>query len=335
MRHWKIGTVALIIVALGAAFLVYYRCFNYETPPILQKPIASTRQAPDATSLDRIHHIFIIVEENHDWSTIYNSNEAPYINNTLLPQAAFANNYHNVPQDQPALHPSEPNYIMLEAGNVSFPDHTFSTDNDPSATNSTSSHDHLAYLLDRSGLTWKSYQESMPTGSCPITSSGEYAAKHDPFVFFQDVSGNPPNQQDTYCIANIRPFSELASDLATNNVANYSFITPNIIHDMHSGTLAQADTWLSQVVPTITNSSTFQKDGLLIIVWDEGSIGTTGNPPIGLILVSPFVKKGYSNSISYSSASVLKTAQETFHVSPLLGLAGTPAVNDLSDFLTK
>ena len=88
---------------------------------------------------------------------------------------------------------------------------------------------------------------------------------------------------------------------------------------MHDGTIAQADAWLSQIVPIITHSQVFQQDGALFITWDEGSTVNNDNNPIGMIMLSPFIKPGFTSNIAYSHFSYLKTIQEIFNVSPLLG----------------
>src|SRR3954467_6888548 len=62
--------------------------------------------------LDANSYVFIILMENHNWSDIKGSSSAPYINNTLLPEASHAEQYYN----PPGIHPSEPNYLWLEAG---------------------------------------------------------------------------------------------------------------------------------------------------------------------------------------------------------------------------
>ena len=59
--------------------------------------------------------VFLIVMENHNWTGtggVAGSAEAPYINKTLVPMAAVANNYFNPPGN----HPSLPNYLWMEAG---------------------------------------------------------------------------------------------------------------------------------------------------------------------------------------------------------------------------
>jgi hypothetical protein len=94
--------------------------------------------------------------------------------------------------------------------------------------------------------------------TCPLVSSGAYAAKHDPFVYFDDVTNTlDPNSEN--CIAHIRPFTEMANGLATGNVAVH-FITPNLCDDVHDrckpihNAIEQGGTWLSQNLPAILNS---------------------------------------------------------------------------------
>src|SRR5207248_1053920 len=82
--------------------------------------------ATDApTTGGSIQNVFVIMEENHSWSDIKGSASAPFINSTLLPMASHAENYFT----PPGIHPSEPNYVWLEAGdNLGI-----TTDDDPGA----------------------------------------------------------------------------------------------------------------------------------------------------------------------------------------------------------
>lgn len=327
------------IIAFSGYLYLHKDKTDSDIPKTLEKnTLKFTYPSPTPTLHNSINHVFVIVEENHSWSTILNNRDAAYINNTLLKQGAYASNYHNISPTLGELHPSELNYISIEGGLVKFPDHTFTTDNDPSVQNSTASTQHLVTLLEKKGYTWKSYQEGITGNNCPIQSSGNYAPKHNPFLYFHDVSGTPPNAANKYCQQHIRPFSELAEDIETNNLPNYVFITPNLDHDMHNGTIAQADTWLSQHVPTIINSAQFKKDGVLFITWDEGSEKqddkTERNDPIGMIVLSPFAKKNYTNTISYSHASLLKTIEDIFDLKPYLGLANDPQTKNLQDLFT-
>src|SRR5690242_19380710 len=155
--------------------------------------------------------------ENANWRDVRGSSSAPYLN-SLLPKAAHAEQYFS----PPGVHPSEPNYLWLEA----WTDFGVRDDDDPKVHHFKA--DHLSAQLDRAAIPWKAYQEGIAPGECPVKSHGWYAAKHDPFVFFEDVTGSR-----TFCTAHIRPLTELAQDLEAGKAARYNFITPDLCNDMH------------------------------------------------------------------------------------------------------
>ena len=304
---------------------------NATTPP---STFAKQGHGP-STSGNVSHTVFIIMMENHDWSQIKDNEDAPYLNTVLLPMAAYANQYYNPPK----LHPSEPNYLWLEAGT------NFSVTNDENPdVNHQSTTMHLVTLLKQKGISWKSYQEDISGTDCPLVNEGLYTPKHNPMIFFDDVTDtNNPNS--TYCIAHIRPFSELAVDLQNNTIARYNFITPNLCNDMHgdwlchfsngirisSNPIRDGDEWLANNVPNILSSQAYVNGGVLFIVWDEGTDeAASQDGPIGMIVLSPNAKGGgYSNTIHYTHSSLLRTVQEIFGVTPLLGDAAQ--ATDLSD----
>jgi hypothetical protein len=273
-----------------------------------------------AAGIDATSTVFIILMENHNWSSIKGSASAPYINNTLLPIASYTDQYYN----PPGIHPSEPNYLWLEAGTG------FGITNDsPPSTNHQSTTNHFVTQLKNAGISWKTYQEGISGSTCPTTDSGSYYVKHNPFAFFTDITGS-----STGCIAVMRPFTELSTDLDNKTVAHYNFITPNICNDMHdscppvSNPVQQGDTWLSLNVPKILQSDAYKNNGLLIITWDEGASSSDG--PIGMIVLSPLAKGGgYHNALHYTHSSTVRTLQKIFGVGPLLG--GAANALDLSD----
>src|SRR5579885_2639027 len=158
-------------------------------------PATVRAQTPDVTP----RTVFLILMENHNWSAIKDSPSAPYINNVLLPMGAHAEQYFN----PPGIHPSEPNYIWLEAGK----NYDILNDSDP-VVNHINTPDHLVKLLDDAGISWKTYLEGIDGTRCPIVSYGRYAAKHNPMVFFNDVTDNN-DPRSAKCIAHMRPYSEL------------------------------------------------------------------------------------------------------------------------------
>jgi len=281
-----------------------------------------------AQELPPIKTIFVIVMENHIWADIKGSPDAPFINSVMLQQASHCEDYNS----PPGLHPSLPNYLWLEAGtNFGIVD-----DNDPAADHQNSTN-HLAYLLELAGISWRTYQEDISGAYVPLTSTNLYAPRHNPFVYFDDVTGTN-NKYYSYGIAHIRPYEELWRDLTNNTVARYNFITPNVCHDMHDScyptynVIRQGDDWLASEVPKILASHAWQDQGALFLCWDESEQSATG--PLGMIVLAPSARgDGYFNRIHYTHSSTLRTFQEIFGVTPLLGDAAN--ANNLSDLFTQ
>ncbi len=302
--------------------------------------IVATADGNPPSALPKTHHIktvFVILMENRNWfgdtnRDIKGNPHAPYINNVLLPMASHAEAYLN----PPSTHPSEPNYLWLEAGT------NFGIRNDrPPRSNSQDTTQHLVTLLDGAGISWKAYLENSSGKTCPFSDEGPvdadgnpvYAVRHEPFAFFDDVTDNL-DKYSAKCISHLRPYKELAKDLKKNTIARYNWITPNLCDDMHDNCagnpIAHGDKWLSENVPAILKSKAYQEGGALFITWDEG---VRGDGPIGMIVLSPLAKgNGYSNDVGYTHGSTLRTIQEIFGVTPLLGDAANE--QDLSDLFS-
>ena len=312
------------------------------------------------TEMSHVQHVFIILMENHNWTgdnsgasfgdpDVKGSSLAPYIN-SLIPLRAHAEQYFNPPGN----HPSLPNYLWLEAGT------NFGVLKDilPKQAH-VRTNLHLVDLLENAGITWKAYAEpdfgNPDFTDCPLDFS-ELDVNHLPFVYFDDVSDHFSSSARR-CLAHVKPYSHLATDLASKTActpdlidsgsacyAQYSFITPNLCHDGHEGVSAcdpsepedntqRGDTWLKNTgVPTVIDSNVYAKDGALFIVWDEGEDSGFPDGPIGMFVLSPFAKTDFQNVIHYDHSSMLKTFEEIFGVTPLLRGAGNSATNDLSDF---
>ena len=130
--------------------------------------------------------VFYILLENRNWTEnetgggqqVLGSSAAPYLNSLVTPgnpnaaQVSYCSCYHNVlatpSGSNPSIHPSEPNYVWMESGsNLSKAD-----DNDPYGSggsvdqifnfvnaNPTLTGENLSALMQRAGVSWKSYSE--------------------------------------------------------------------------------------------------------------------------------------------------------------------------------
>lgn len=299
---------------------------------------------PDSTNAT-IKTVFVIVMENHSLSTIKASAAATYINGTLLAESAHATAY----STPPGLHPSEPNYIWMEAGdNLGIKD-----DSDPSK-NHRAEKDHLVTQLEAAGISWKVYAEAIPDAtkcnlvSSPAIGNGKYGVKHIPQLFFDDVT-DTNSATSKRCIDHVRPFAELDGDLADPaKTPRYAFIVPDLCNDMHgivgldcpstinpAALIKRGDDFLATTVPKITASKAFTDSGVLFIAWDEGDEalgGKASDGPIPFFALSPFVKKGYAMTKKVDHSAYLRTVQTIFGVPLLRGAQTAP---DFAEMFTS
>ena len=272
-------------------------------------PITITVKSGTATTVPLSSHVFVVVEENHSYSSVIGNSAMPYLN-------SLASNYAVATQYYANTHPSIGNYFMLTTGQII-------TNHD--GTCSTISADNVVRHLLNAGKTWKSYAESLPYTGYTGCGSGDYAKRHNPFAYFSDVA----NSSDK---SGLVPFTQFAKDLGNNSLPQFSFIVPNLQHDAHDGTLQQADAWLKTNIAPLIASSTFQKDGVLIIVFDESKDSDTahGGGHIAAVVVGPGVKHGYKSTKLYQHQNTLKTLMKMIGVQTYPGAAsGASTMTDM------
>jgi phosphatidylinositol-3-phosphatase len=264
---------------------------------------------PPPSQSVRFGHVFIVVEENANYSDVIANPAMPYLNG-LANQYGLATNYFA------NAHPSSPNYFELSTGQTLAPlsltdavtPHNFPVD----ANN-------VVRDLLAAGKTWKSYAEDLPSVGYTGGDTGRYAVRHNPLAYFTDV------QNDAKQVQNLVPFSQLAADLNTPNLPNYSFIVPNLCNDAHDCPLSTADTWLKTNIDPLIHSPQFQIDGLLIILFDEANTLdlTSGGGHVAAVIVSPLGKRGYKSIAFYQHQSVLRLTLEGLGVTKLPAEAAT------------
>ncbi len=320
-------------------------------------------------------HVFVIVLENESAATTFGaSSPAPYLAHTLIGQGAYLPNYYATG------HESNDNYIAMISGqapNVDNQADCLHFDNlvpgtigaydqaqgigcvYPAAVQT------IASQLTAHGLSWRGYEQDMgadpsresavcghpAVGSSDNTQSAtaadEYAARHDPFVYFHSIIDDT-----TLCDTHVVNLDALPQDLvSTATTPNYSFITPDLCNDGHDspckngqpGGLASADEFLQNWVPRITASPAFKQDGLLIVTFDEadtddardccGEIPGPGSPlpggtgpgggDIGAVLLSPCITPGTVSETAYNHYSMLGSVENLFGLAHL-GYAALP-----------
>ncbi|MGA8426422.1 MAG: alkaline phosphatase family protein [Candidatus Dormiibacterota bacterium] len=263
-------------------------------------------------------HILLVVEENQGYgATLGDCSADPYIC-SLASEYASANNWYGV------SHPSLPNYLALTSG---------STQGCASDSCGVYSVDNLANQLNVEGIPWAGYMESMPSACYTGPSSGEYAGKHNPFVHYADVLG-------ATCASHVLPYpgsSGLISALDGASAPDFVWITPNLIDDMHDGTVADGNSWLQTNLAPVLRSAWFTNfPSTVIITMDEndaqsagGCCGDAVGGQVPEIIISKHAVGRGSVSAIGDHYGTLRTIEEAYGLT-LLGAAANAVNGDLS-----
>jgi len=274
------------------------------TPPPAATAPPTSGPTPPPSSVPNFSHVYVIIFENREYSSIVGSSSAPYIN-SLIAQYGLSTAFYA------ERHPSEPNYIALTSGGTQ------------GATDDGIYNLGVNNLFDQitaSGRTWKAVQQGYPgncfTGSSSsavvdgVGKSGAYVRKHDPAISYTSINGNSAECAN---ITNLASFDPAA--------ANYQFITPNMINDMHDGTVADGDNFLKAFLPKITSSAAFA-NSVVYVTFDEGTTNVNGGGHIMTIAITPNMTAGYKTSASYTHYSMLRTIEQAWGL-PFLGSAAS------------
>nr|WP_238345248.1 alkaline phosphatase family protein [Actinopolymorpha cephalotaxi] len=322
--------------------------------------------ADDAESAPRpaVRHVFVINLENKGYEETFGpSSPAPYLSGDLRAKGQLLSQYYGT------AHNSLPNYVAQISGQGP----SKQTQGDcqiysgfaaaGTAEPQQAVGDGCVYprsvrtvadQLEAKRLTWRGYMEDMstpcrhpqpnePDDTQKARPGDQYAARHNPFVYFHSVIDSPS------CAKNDVDLKELTTDLrSVATTPNLSYITPNLCNDAHDspcadgrpGGLAAADEWLKVWVPRILASPAYSQDGMLVVTFDEADTGSPNgaaaccgegpgpNTPLpgiygmgggrtGALVLSPFVTPGSWNNTAYNHYSLLRTVEDTFGLSPL------------------
>jgi len=241
---------------------------------------------PPPGTFPQFGHVVLVVEENHSYSEVIGSSAMPYLN-SLASQYGLATQYFA------NTHPSIGSYFMLTTGQLVTNDDAFAG---PVGV------DNIVRDLFAAGKSWKSYAESIPSVGYTGGDSYPYAKRHNILSYFTDVTTSSTQ------VKNLVPFSQFAPDLANNQLPNFSFVVPNLLNDAHDAPLNFADLWLQQNMAPLISSPVFQKDGLLIVVFDEASTSdlVNGGGHVAIVVISPQAKQGFQATTLYQHQSTLR-----------------------------
>jgi hypothetical protein len=294
-------TAALAVLMLGCS------AAQPETPLALPP----SHELPRSSS----SHVVVLVMENRAYEDVTGSSDSTYYRNLAHRYAAPKHMYG-------VRHPSLPNYLAMIGGD------TFGVTDD-----CTSCHVKARSLpdqLEAAGHSWKAYMEGMPKACFKGAEHGNYAKKHDPFMYFDAI------RNDRKRCSRVVPYKQLGKDLRKGRLPDFAFITPDLCNDTHDCPVRSGDKYLSRTVPALLRE--LGPRGILFVTWDEGTdssgcCGDAAGGHIPTVVAGPDVKKGATASgESYTHYSVLRTVEEAFGL-PLLRHAGDPTTRPMEKVL--
>jgi len=251
--------------------------------------------------------IFIIMLENELESAVLQDD---YMRG-LQSRGVRLSQYHGV------THPSQPNYFAAVAG---LPFVSSDECQDIEATS-------VIDLLEAKGVTWRAYMEDLPEDDKSVCISADklYFRKHNPFVSFNNIRGNPDR------LARIVNARRLQADINSGVLPQYCWYTPNIQNDGHSppdstpahrwSGVTFLSQWLQRFLEPLLANSDFMRGTLVVVTFDE-SIPYEDNH-VYTALLGHMVKPAAVEGSRFDHYSLLRTVEENF------GL-GTLGRNDLT-----
>jgi len=301
--------------------------------------VGSATATDNRSDLKNFQHVFVIMMENTGYSHLIGNSNAPWINSAAA-QFGLATNYTGV------SHPSQPNYVAATSGalNGVFNDNDITIDVP-----------NIVDQVEARGRTWKAYMQSMSLCATKLDhacGNQLYERKHNPFVSYLDV------QSSASRMANIVDFGQLDSDLASGDVANYVWISPDQCSDMHgragpatdpcnfsniSGLIATGDAFLSSTVGKIMASPAWNGNSVIFVTWDESDFpfadvsgccdAVPGGGHVVTLAISHSDHTARTSSVAYNHYSLLATIQQGWQLGCLAFTCDSANVTPMSDLV--
>jgi hypothetical protein len=237
-------------------------------------------------------HVVVVVFENKEAGSVGRS-QAPTF-------ARMADAYASLGRYYGVTHPSLPNYLALVSGS------TFGISSD--CTTCLVAGRSLAGTLTAAGRTWKTYAEGLPRAGFTGASSGRYAKKHDPLLYFREVLSRPAWR------ARVVPLTGLRRDLSRDTLPDFSLVVPDLCHSMHDCSVATGDAWLRALLPPLLRLP----ETVVFVVFDEGVTDLRGGGHVPALALGTAVLPGSHDDRVMSHCGLLRTVEDAWAL-PLLG----------------
>ncbi len=298
----------LVAIALVALALVGFADGSVADPP----PTVA------ANAHGRFPHprrVALLMLENRSYEQVIGNRHAPYLNR-LAHRYALGTHFYA------QTHPSLPNYMALTGGSKFGFTHNCST--------CSTGAPNFVNQLDRAGISWRSYFQSIPATGSRVIRDDNYSAHYNPFTYFDRVRANPVDR------AKIGSFDGLGRDIRTSRLARFTWISPDLAHDGHNDSLRTTDRYVSRLVPGLLRA--LGPRGLLYVSWDEGRRpdhrgvhGSNGGGRIALIAAGPEARRHSLSRRPANQYALLRSLEAGFGLRTLgqAGAEGTPLLTGL------
>lgn len=252
----------------------------------------STQAQVNATDFSKF---FIIMFENHGYDQVL----ADSTWKNIVKSGMLIRNYKGV------AHPSQPNYVATIGAETlgCSSDSDFST-----------SKESVVDTMNARGVSWKTYQENyVPKsgGNCNMASSisGKYYRKHNPFMSFSAITRNA-----SACKLIVEA-TQLDQDIASGNLADFMYYTPNIDNDSHNQPLSFSgkyfEAWLNKYQAPLAAQGT-----VVFATFDEDD-HKEGNHVFAMFWGNGIQAGTQDDSTAYTHASIAKTLQDKWGLKSL------------------
>jgi phosphatidylinositol-3-phosphatase len=238
-------------------------------------------------------HVVMIMFENKEQASVIGSSEAPTFNEMAAKYAVFTQ-YYGI------THRSLPNYLALISGSTQGI-HEDCTTCSFAARN-------LADTLPRSHKTWKAYAEGLPQRGFTGASSGFYAKKHVPFLYFRDVISRRAR------LNRVVPLQELPVDLRRRRLPDFALIVPDMCNSMHDCPVSTGDAWLRRQLPPLLSLP----KTVVFVLFDEGETNEHGGGHIPALALGTAVRPHSRVEKVTDHYSLLRTIEDGWKL-PRLG----------------
>jgi hypothetical protein len=293
--------------------------------------MAAATQAPAAgvDGVPAFGHVFLIVGENTAFKQVTARN-APFLTSTVIPQGAWLTNYHGLTDgslgDYSAMVSGQ--FVTCERNN----DFSFTNGDVPGQHACHQSVDNLFHQLDGRRVSWQEWTESA-ANACDMFDHGTtwsrnaFVSHHSPALYFDDIQAHHSSEdvvpsaecrQKVLAAGTTGPndMSSFDTALAAGTVGRFDMVIPNDCENGHDvcgthNSVRQFDDFLAREVPKIQASPAFGSDGLIVVVWDEGS--DLDPLHVGAALLGPMVKPS-TNRARLNHYSLLRTLEDGFGI---------------------